>query len=368
MRATLTREARMRGDDRQQAAMFSYISPEARVPQDHPLRAIRALVDEVLGELSPRFETLYARLGRPSIPPEKLLRAQLLQVLYSVRSERQLMEQLDYNLLFRWFVGLNMDDAVWDPTVFTKNRQRLLDGEVAMAFLERVVAQARRRGLLSGEHFTVDGTLLEAWAGLKSFKRKGETPRPPDDPGNPTVNFHGEKRSNDTHGSTTDPDARLARKGDTREAKLSYAGHAVIDNRHGLVVNAVATPATGTAERDAAIEMASALPDGATLGADKGYDTRGFVEALRSLTVTPHVAQNTSNRSSAIDGRTTRHAGYLVSQQKRKLIEEVFGWLKTVGLMRKLRHRGTRRVDWMFTFATAVYNLVRIRNLTEHAT
>ena len=358
----------MRGDDRQQAAMFSYISPEARVPQDHPLRAIRVLVDEVLGELSPRFETLYARVGRPSIPPEKLLRAQLLQVLYTVRSERQLMEQLDYNLLFRWFVGLNMDDAVWDPTVFTKNRQRLLDGDVAMAFLERVVELARRRGLLSGEHFTVDGTLLEAWAGLKSFKRKGEPPRPPDDPGNPTVNFHGEKRSNDTHVSTTDPDARLARKGDRREAKLSYAGHALIDNRHGLVVNAEATEATGTAERDAGVELASALPDGATLGADKGYDTRAFVEALRSLGVTPHVAQNTSNRSSAIDGRTTRHAGYLVSQRKRKLIEEVFGWLKTVGLMRKLRHRGTLRVDWMFTFATAVYNLVRIRNLTEQAT
>ena len=357
----------MRGDDRQQPAMFSYISPEARVPQDHPLRAIRALVDEVLGELSPRFETLYARVGRPSIPPEKLLRAQLLQVLYTVRSERQLMEQLDYNLLFRWFVGLNMDDAVWDPTVFTKNRQRLLDGDVAMAFLERVVEQARRRGLLSGEHFTVDGTLLEAWAGLKSFKRKGARPGRPDDPGNPTVNFHGEKRSNDTHASTTDSDARLARKGDTREAKLAYAGHAVIDNRHGLVVNAVATPATGTAERDAGIELASALPDGATLGADKGYDTRGFVEALRSLGVTPHVAQNTSNRSSAIDGRTTRHPGYLVSQRKRKLIEEVFGWLKTVGLMRKLRHRGTPRVDWMFTFATAVYNLIRIRNLTEQA-
>jgi len=357
----------MRGDDRQQPAMFSYISPEARVPRDHPLRAIRALVDEALGELSARFETLYARVGRPSIPPEKLLRAQLLQVLYTVRSERQLMEQLDYNLLFRWFVGLNMDDAVWDPTVFTKNRQRLLDGDVAMALLERVVEQARRRGLLSGEHFTVDGTLLEAWAGLKSFKRNGERPRRPDDPGNPTVNFHGEKRSNDTHASTTDADARLARKGDTREAKLAYAGHAVIDNRHGLVVNAVATPATGTAERDAGIELASALPDGATLGADKGYDTRGFVEALRSLGVTPHVAQNTSNRSSAIDGRTTRHPGYLVSQRKRKLIEEVFGWLKTVGLMRKLRHRGTPRVDWMFTFATAVYNLIRIRNLTEQA-
>jgi transposase len=365
MRATLTTEARMRGDDREQAAMFSYISPEARVPQDHPLRAIRMLVDEVLGELSPRFETLYSRVGRPSIPPEKLLRAQLLQVLYTVRSERQLMEQLDYNLLFRWFVGLNLDDAVWDPTVFTKNRQRLLDGDIAVAFLERVVDQARRRGLLSGEHFTVDGTLLEAWAGLKSFKRKGDRPRPPDDPGNPTVNFHGEKRSNETHASMTDPDARLARKGNAREAKLSYAGHAVIDNRHGLVVNAEATQATGWAERDAGVEMASALPGGATLGADKSYDTQAFVEALRRLGVTPHVAQNTSNRSSAIDRRTTRHAGYLVSQQKRKLIEEVFGWLKTVGLMRKLRHRGTRRVDWVFTFATAVYNLVRIRNLTE---
>ena len=355
----------MRGDDRQQAAMFSYISPDARVPRDHPLRVIRRLVDEVLVDLSPRFEALYARVGRPSIPPEKLLRAQLLQVLYTVRSERQLMEQLDYNLLFRWFVGLNMDDAVWDPTVFTKNRQRLLDGDVATAFLERVVEQARRRGLLSGEHFTVDGTLLEAWAGLKSFKRKGEHPRPPDDPGNPTVNFHGEQRRNDTHASTTDPDARLARKADGREAKLSYAGHAVIDNRHGLVVNAATTPATGTAEREAGLAMASALPAGATLGADKSYDTQAFVTALRSLGLTPHVAQNTSNRSSAIDRRTTRHAGYLVSQQKRKLIEEVFGWLKTVGLMRKLRHRGTRRVDWLFTFSTAVYNLIRIRNLTE---
>src|SRR5688500_2809618 len=261
MRATRTAEARMRGDDRQQAAMFSYISPEARVPHDHPLRAIRVLVDEVLVDLGPRFETLYSRVGRPSIPPEKLLRAQLLQVLYTVRSERQLMEQLDYNLLFRWFVGLNMDDAVWDPTVFTKNRQRLLDGEVATAFLERVVEQARRRGLLSGEHFTVDGTLLEAWAGLKSFKRKGETPPPPAHHGNPTVNFHGEKRSNETHASTTDPEARLARKGDVREAKLAYAGHAVIDNRHGLVINAEATPATGTAEREAGIEMASVLPE-----------------------------------------------------------------------------------------------------------
>jgi transposase len=315
--------------------------------------------------LSPRFEVLYSRVGRPSIPPEKLLRAQLLQVLYTVRSERQLMEQLDYNLLFRWFVGLNMDDAVWDATTFTKNRQRLLDGDIAAAFLERVVEQARRRGLLSGEHFTVDGTLLEAWASVKTFRRKGDTPPPADDPGNPTVDFHGEKRSNDTHASTTDPEALLARKGNKREAKLSYAGHAVIDNRHALVVNAEATQATGTAERETGIAMASALPEGATLGADKSYDTHAFVEALRSLGLTPHVAQNTTNRSSAIDRRTTRHAGYLVSQQKRKLVEEVFGWLKTVGLMRKLRHRGTRRVDWMFTFATAVYNLVRIRNLSE---
>jgi IS5 family transposase len=274
------------------------------------------------------------------------------------------MEQLDYNLLFRWFVGLNLDDPVWDPTVFTKNRQRLLDSEVATAFLERVVEQARRRGLLSGEHFTVDGTLLEAWASLKSFKRKDAVAPPPDDPGNPTVDFHGERRSNETHASTTDPEARLARKGKGREAKLAYAGHAVIDNRHGLVVNAAATQATGAAEREAGVELASALPAGVTMGADKGYDTQAFVEALRSLGVTPHVAQNTSHRSSAIDGRTTRHPGYRVSQQKRKLIEEVFGWLKTVGLMRKLRHRGTRRVDWLFTFAAAVYNLVRIRNLT----
>jgi transposase len=355
----------MRGDDQQQGAMYSYISPEARVPHDHPLRAIRTLVDEVLRELSPRFAGLYARVGRPSTPPEKLLRAQLLQVLYTVRSERQLMEQLDYNLLFRWFVGLNMDDAIWDPTVFTKNRQRLLDGEVATAFLERVVAQAQQRGLLSGEHFTVDGTLIEAWASLKSFQRTDGPPPPPDDPRNPTVNFHGERRSNATHTSTTDPEARLARKGPGKEAKLSYQGHALMDNRHGLVVNACATPASGTAEWEAAVEMATALPPQVTLGADKGYDTHAFVQALRELTVTAHVAQHTSKRSSAIDGRTTRHAGYLVSQQKRKLVEEIFGWLKTVGLLRKTRHRGVRRVDWIFTFTAAVYNLVRIRNLTS---
>jgi len=367
MRVTLFKEARMRGDDRQQGDMYSYISPEARVPHDHPLRAIRGLVDEVLRELSSRFAGLYARVGRPSIPPEQLLRAQLLQILYTIRSERQLMEQLDYNLLFRWFVGLNLDDPVWDPTVCTKNRQRLLEGEVATAFLERVVALAQQRGLLSGEHFTVDGTLIEAWASLKSFKRKDGKPPAPDDPGNPTVDFHGERRSHVTHTSTTDPDARLVRKGVGQEAKLGYQGHALMDNRHGLVVNACATQASGTAEWEAAVQLAMALPRPVTLGADKGYDTREFVKALRRLAVTPHVAQNTSSRASAIDRRTTRHAGYRVSQHKRKLVEEIFGWLKTVGLLRKTRYRGERRVDWMFTFATAVYNLVRIRNLTAHA-
>jgi transposase len=249
MRMTSTEEVRMRGDDRQQGTMFSYLSPETRVPQDHPLRVIRRLVDEALMELSPRFGALYAESGRPSIAPEKLLRAQLLQVLYTVRSERQLMEQLDYNLLFRWFVGLNMDDPVWDATVFTKNRQRLLEGDIAGAFLERVVGQARQRGLLSGEHFTVDGTLIEAWASLKSFKRRDASPPPPDDPGNPTVNFHGERRSNETHVSTTDPEARLAKKGPRQEAKLAYQGHAMMDNRHGLVVTACATAASATAPR-----------------------------------------------------------------------------------------------------------------------
>ena len=357
----------MRGDDRQQAGMWSYISPEQRVPADHPLRSIRAMVDTILAELSPEFATLYSPVGRPSIPPEKLLRALLLQVLYSTRSERLLMEQLDYNLLFRWFVGLNMDDAIWDPTVFTKNRQRLLDGDIAQAFFERALAQARERGFLSDEHFTVDGTLIEAWASLKSFKRKDAPAGPPDDPGNPTVDFHGERRSNATHISTTDPDARLARKGRGQEAKLAYQGHVLMENRHGLAVEGCVTRASGYGERAAALEMVGhRAPAGRiTVGADKGYDTRDFVEALRLVQVTPHVAQNTSNRSSAIDRRTTRHAGYGVSQWKRKRVEEIFGWLKTVGLLRKTRHRGRARVNWMFIFGLAVYNLVRIRNLAE---
>ncbi len=357
----------MRGDDQQPATIFSYISPEQRVPQDHPLRAIRTLVDQVLVELSPAFAALYAPVGRPSIPPEKLLRALLLQVLYTVRSERQLMEQLDYNLLFRWFVGLNMDDSVWDGTTFTKNRQRLLDGDIARAFFKRVLALARTQALLSAEHFTVDATLIEAWAGTKSFRRKDTPPPPDDDPGNPTVNFRGEQRSNATHASTTDPDARLIRRAAGREAKLGYLGHLRMENRHGLVVDAVVTVATGRAERDTAATRVTDRDDRwrrITVGADKGYDTQEFVEALRVANVTPHVAQYTG-RASAVDSRTTRHPGYQLSQRARKRVEEIFGWLKTVGLMRKTRHRGCARVDWMFVFATAVYNLVRIRNLLE---
>src|SRR5262245_21613056 len=367
MRMTTPREVRMRGDDPEpQGSMWSYVPMERRIPADHPLRRMRPLVDAVLRELSPAFEPLYSQVGRPSIAPEKLLRALLLQVLYTVRSERLLMEQLGYNLLFRWFVGLDIDDPIWDATVFTKNRERLLAGDIARAFFERVLAQARQRGLLSNEHFTVDGTLIEAWASLKSFKPKDAPPAPPDDPSNPTVNFHGERRSNATHASTTDPEARLFRKGRGHEAKLYYQGHVLMDNRHGLAVDGQLTPATGYAEREAAFTMMAGVAGTrrVTLGADKGYDTAELVERLRQLAVTPHVAQNTSNRSSAIDGRTTRHESYAASQQKRKRIEEIFGWLKTIGLLRKTRHRGARRVGWMFLFGLAAYNLVRIRNLT----
>jgi transposase len=356
----------MRGFDEQPKHLFSYISIEQRVPATHPLRSIRQMTDRVLATLSPQFTKMYAKIGRPSIPPEKLLRALLLQVLYTVRSERLLMEQLEYNLLFRWFVGLELDDPVWDATVFTKNRDRLLAGDVAGTFFQAVRAEAEARQLTSDEHFTVDGTLLEAWASLKSFKKvEGDDGPPPDDPGNPTVNFHGETRTNATHASTTDPDARLARKGPGKEAKLSYTGHILMENRNGLAVDVAVLPATGTAEREAAIEMIAALPDTGriTLGGDKNYDTQDFVAQLRELEVTPHVAQNDTNRRSAIDGRTTHHAGYAISQQKRKRIEEIFGWLKTVGGLRKLRHRGHERVTWMFTFSVAVYNLVRIRNL-----
>jgi transposase len=357
----------MRGEDQQQNHLFSYLSPEARVRKDHPLRAIRAMVDEVLGQLSRRFDRMYARIGRPSIAPEKLLRAQLLQMLYSIRSERLLMEEMDYNLLFRWFVGLNAEEEVWDATTFTKNRDRLLEADVAKEFLERVVAQARAKGLTSDEHFTVDGTLLEAWASAKSFQPKDKKEPPePDDPGNPTVDFRGEKRSNETHQSKTDPEALLARKGAGKESKLSYSGNLLVENRNGLIVDAEVFQANGTAERDAALVMLEQIPGtkAVTVGGDKGFDTRDFVKECRHMGVVPHVAQNLARRGgSAIDGRTTRHAGYALSQRKRKRIEECFGWLKTIALLRKVRHRGVCKVHWIFTLACAAYNLVRMRNL-----
>jgi transposase len=361
----------MRGTDHQQSHMFSYLSPEARVRRDHPLRVIRTMVEEVLRALSPQFDRMYASEGRPSIAPEKLLRAQLLQMLYSIRSERLLMEEIDYSMLFRWFVGLNLDEEVWDPTVFTKNRDRLLEAEVAKRFLAQVVEQARVKGLTSDEHFTVDGTLLEAWAGAKSFQRKdGKTPPFSDDPGNPTVNFHGEKRSNRTHASKTDPESKMARKGEGKEAKLSYSGNLLVENRNGLIVHAMAWEASGTAERDTALLMLEQIPGTkrVTVGGDKGFDTADFISECRHMQVTPHVAQNDGRRGgSALDQRTTRHAGYCISQKKRKRIEECFGWLKTIALLRKVRHRGLFKVDWVFTFACAAYNLVRLRNLSIQA-
>lgn len=356
----------MRGADERSGSMFSYVSLEDRVPADHPLRAIRRITDLALARLSPKFGTLYINFGRPSVPPEKLLRALLLQALYTIRSERQLMEQLDYNLLFRWFVGLGIDDAVWSPTTFSKNRDRLLAGDVAAAFFDAVLIHAETARLLSDEHFTVDGTLLEAWASQKSFRPRDHEP-PADGGGNPTVDFHGERRRNETHQSTTDPDARLYKKARGREARLGYLGHLLMEHRSGLIVNAMVTPADGHGERDAALLMIEALPGRhrVTVAADKGYDTRDFVANLRRMAVTPHVAQysSTVHRRSAIDGRTTRHPGYAISQQKRKLVEQGFGWMKTIGGLRKLRHRGGPLVSWVFTFAAAAYNIIRLRRL-----
>jgi len=360
----------MRGQDQQQSDVFSYFSPEQRVRKDHPLRAIRAMADRALGSMTKRFDAMYSKTGRPSIPPEKLLRALLIQMLYSVRSERLLMEEIDYSVLYRWFVGMNLDEPVWDVTVFTKNRDRLLEGDVAREFLCEVVKQAQDKNLTSDEHFTVDGTLIEAWASLKSFQRKDQPRTPPDDPGNPTVDFHGEQRSNETHQSTSDPDACLARKGNGKEAKLSYNGNLLTENRNGLIVTTEVFQANGTAERDAALVMLEQIPgeQRVTVGADKGYDTRDFVAECKNMNVTPHVAQNTKrNGGSAIDGRTTRHGGYEVSQKKRKRIEECFGWLKTIALMRKVRHRSLEKVGWIFTFAAAAYNLVRMKNLLTHS-
>ncbi|MEJ2671536.1 MAG: IS5 family transposase [Deltaproteobacteria bacterium] len=358
----------MRGEDVQQQAMFSYLSPEARVPRDHPLRPIRDMVNRALREVSGEFQAMYSREGRPSIPPEKLLRALLLQIFYTIRSARLLMEQLDYNLLFRWFVGLSMDDQVWDHSVFSKNQERFLHSDLAAAFFTRILEQAAAADLLSNEHFTVDGTLIEAWASLKSFRPK-DAPPPEGGSRNPEVDFHGEKRLNRTHASTPDPEARLFRKGKGKEAKLCFMGHVLMENRYGLVVSPRLTEATGTAERETAVHQVEAVPGRhrITVGGDKAYDTREFVQSLRALKAVPHVAQNCKGRNSAIDGRTTRHPGYAVSQRLRKRVEEIFGWMKTVGNLRKTRHRGQDRVDWMFTLTAAAYNLVRIRNLTVSA-
>ena len=355
----------MRGADRQTAAMFSYISPEALVPQGHPLRVIRPLVNAALQRLSGRFEQMYAPRGRDSIAPEKLLRALLLQALFSVRSERQLMEQITYNMMFRWFVGLSMDAPMWDVTVFTKNRDRLLSGDIARGFLAAVLIDPKVKPLLSDEHFSVDGTLIEAWASMKSFRPKDGSGDLPTPGRNGEVDFRGEPRSNETHASTTDPDARLYKKAAGQAAKLCHMGHVLMENRNGLVVDTSLTKATGTAEREAAIAMVEDLPDTGriTLGSDKSYDTQDFVAEMRRLGVTPHVTQNNKKRRSAIDGRTTRHAGYATSLRIRKRIEEVFGWMKTVGALRKTRHRGTERVGWMFTFVAAAYNLVRLPKL-----
>lgn len=362
----------MRGEDTSQDSLFSYGSLEERIPASHPLRPIREMVGETLGGLSPQFSKLYARIGRPSIAPEKLLRALLLMVLYSIRSERRLMEELEYNLLYRWFVGMGADEPVWDATVFSKNRERFIDGAIARRFFDQVLTQARSQSLVSEEHFSVDGTLIEAWASLKSFQQKEDQgPKPPiDDPGNPTMDFRGEKRSNDTHESRTDPDARLARKGNGQEAKLAYCGNVMIENRHGLVVDVELLQANGTAERDAALLMAERIvtQERVTVAADKGYDTKEYVKEMRGMNATPHVAQNTKRPGgSAIDGRTTRHAGYRISQQRRKIVEEVFGWMKTVGGQKKTKYRGLWRVGWMFTFAAAAYNLVRMRTLATIA-
>ena len=404
----------MRGSDKTTGSLFSYVDIEARIPARHPLRLIRRIVNDVLSGLDADFAALYEPTGRDSVAPERLLRGSLLQMFFSVRSERQLMEQMDYNLLYRWFVGLGIDDAVWDHSTYSKNRDRLLEADIARKFLKGILEHAEVKPLLSTEHFTVDGTLVNAWASLKSFVPKPEAgddgpPAPPAAGGDgeassepptasdetPTmqssgtdqtsrnaqearsaparqgrnieVDFHGQKRSNATHVSMTDPDARLFRKGKGKEARLAYMGHALSENRHGLIVEADLTPATGTAEREAAKDLVNAQAPGSThqltLGADKAYDTAGFVADCRTMCVTPHVAQNTSGRASAIDGRTTRHAGYAVSQKKRKLIEEAFGWAKTTaGLDRPMR-RGTPRMRFAFIFAMAAYDLVRLPRL-----
>ena len=362
----------MRGDDKICGRLFSYIDLEDRVRADHPLRSIREIANAALAAVSGDFAALYSGMGRPSVPPEKLLRAMLLQAFYSVRSERQLMQRIEFDLLFRWFVGIGIDDPVWDHSAFTKNRDRLLEGEIAAKLLEAVLSQPQVKRLVSSEHFSVDGTLIQAWASMKSFKPK----QPPNNDGGPSggrgdgrnapADFRGQKRSNDTHQSTTDPDARLYRKGPGMEARLCFIGHGLMENRSGLIVDARLTRVSGHAERLAALDMVQHVADrpcAVTLGADRGYDAADFVEELRGINVRPHVAQNTSGRRSAIDKRTTRHSGYAASQRIRKRIEEAFGWIKTVAGLRQTKLRGLPKVDWAFTFAAAAYNLVRLPKL-----
>ena len=353
----------MRSPDITQSAIFSYRTLEARIPGSHPLRKLRILVDGILGAMHDEFTVLYAGTGRPSIPPERLLRASLIQTLYSIRSERQLVQHIDFNLLYRWFVGLDMDDPVWDHSSFTKNRDRLLNEAVARSFFGKVLDMAEWRGLVSSEHFTVDGTLIEAWASMKSFVPKDGSGKPPEDGGkNPTVDFKGQKRSNDTHASTTDPEARLYKKAEGEKSRLCYLGHALMENRNGLVVDVETTLASGTAERDAAKVMVARTVTGkATVGADKGYDVAEFVADMRHKSVTPHVAQKKTG--SAIDGRTTRHAGYAQSLKKRKLVEEIFGWAKTVGGLRKARFIGLAKVKAQTVFTLAAYNLTRMATI-----
>lgn len=363
----------MRGFDENRAHETFAASPESLVPAEHPLRPIKAIADAALAELSPVFDAVYAVYGRPSIPPERLLRALLLQIFYSVRSERMLVEQLQYNMLFRWFVGMSGTEPVWNPTTYSKNRDRFLEGEVAVAFFNQVLDQAKAAGFVSEEHFSVDGTLVQAWASFKSLVAKDGSDDhrpPPDDPGNPAIDFKGEKRSNATHQSTTDPDARMYKKSKGSQCYMGFLGHALMENRNGLVYTTTVTIASGTAERTAAIKLVSGvgpINKRITLGADKAYDTIDFVAECRELNVTPHVARNDTNKASAIDGRTTHHAGYDVSRRKRMRAEEIFGWFKTVGLFRKTRHKGVPRVDWMFTFTAAAYNMVRMRTLLAAA-
>jgi transposase len=356
----------MRGSDTRTGELFSYVDLEDRVPAKHPLRVIRRIVNDVLIALDAEFEKIYAATGRPSIAPERLLRALLLQAFYTIRSETQLMEQLDYNLLYRWFVGLGIDEPVWVPTVFTKNRDRLLEAEVARKFLAQLLNHRQVRALLSDEHFSVDGTQIAAWASMKSLQAKDGSSEPPSPGRNGERDFRGEKRSNETHASTTDPEAKLYRKGKGKEAKLSFVGNAMTENRHGLVVETELGEASGTIEREAAKTMVARYSPGAsriTLGGDKGFDAREFIDDLRELNVTPHVAQNTSNRASAIDGRTTRHPGYAISQNKRKLVEESFGWAKTIGGLARPMLRGAQRLGFKFTLTMAAYDLIRLPKL-----